>query len=547
MQLALLRIQSSATSFFKPAASLLGSSNNSSTAAARRRSLSLDDSDTEAQRHTPEPPPSLYTMKEASSTIPSNAKDVFSEPTSLATSPRAGTSRSQLPSAKSPSVAQFEDDEEYEMRHISQSRPLVAKDSTVGERSSTQRIFQKGGVGQFLFGTVVGWRLYLALLVFWVGGCQFGTLLMNRFILWTGTYKFPYPLALTLLQLCITHLFLLGFAALTRGLAGPLRSIGLGAVVAPSRAYNKGNRPTRYTGGLRTKSVLTNISDWFLHGSGGIAGGGLFEYQRNTAKHVFPVAVVFLGKTVLSNISFAYAVMPMYMISRIAVVPLTLILTAVLLRQQHSIQTMSAVIIATLNLLMTSIRTGERNPWESVVAGAFSSAFVALYPILLLRSYRQLVSDLVPQGDLLSVSDSRTPAVSTGTKEETRAYWRILHYTSSLTIAMLIPFVLISGELKQIHRNCYFLDVPWFWFLMSCASLGGFGVFSSFLPLVKATSPLSANFVSLPRSVFQIAVLSKFKMPAHSWVGAGLCILSCIWYCFAKVREGRGRGAFSGL
>ncbi|KAI5203901.1 hypothetical protein E4T39_03951 [Aureobasidium subglaciale] len=343
------------SSFFKPAASLLGSSNNSSTAATRRRSLSLDDSDTEAQRHIPEPPPSLNTMNEASSTAHLGAKNVFPEPRSAATIPHFGTSRSRSPSTKGQSIAQSEDDEEYEMRNVSQSRPLVAKDNTAGERSSTRRIFQKGGAGQFLFGTVVGWRLYLVLLVFWVGGCQFGTLLMNRFILWTGTYKFPYPLTLTLLQLCISHLFLLGFAALTRGLAGPLRSIGLGAVVAPSRAYNKGNRPTRYTGGLRTKSVLTNISDWFLHSSGGIAGGGLFEYQRNTAKHVFPVAVVFLGKTVLSNISFAYAVMPMYMISRIAIVPLTLILTAVLLRQEHTIQTMSAVIIATLNLLMTTI------------------------------------------------------------------------------------------------------------------------------------------------------------------------------------------------
>jgi len=196
---------------------------------------------------------------------------------------------------------------------------------------------------------------------------------------------------------------------------------------------------------------------------------------------------------------------------------------------------------------MTSIRSGERDPWESVVAGVSSSLFVALYPILLLRGYRQLVSDLVPQGDLLSVTDSHAPAVSTGTKEETRAYWRVLHYTSSLTIAMLIPFVIISGELKQINRNCYFLDVPWFWFLMSCASLGGFGIFCSFLLLVKATSPLSANFVSLPRSVFQIVVLSKFKMPAHSWVGAGLCTLSCMWYCLSRIRDGRGGGGFAGL
>ena len=526
-------------SFFKPAASLLGSANTFNTT-TRRRSLSLDDSDTEAQRHTPEPRYSPVIMKEAPA---GPSPELRPSPTI----PIVSISRSPSPFATSKSTVQSEDDEEYEMRNVSQSQPLVAKDNMGGDRSIAQRIFQKGGIGQFLFGTAVGWRVYLGLLIFWVGGCQFGTLLMNRFILWTGTYKFPYPLTLTLLQLCITHLFLLGFAALTRGLAGPLRIIGLGAIVAPSQAYNKGNRPTRYTGGLRTKSVFTNVSNWFVHGSGGIAGGGLFEFQRNTAKHVFPVAIVFLAKTVLSNISFAYAVMPMYMISRIAVIPLTLILTAVLLRQQHSIQTMSSAMIATLNLLMTSIRPGERDPWESVVAGVFSSAFVALYPVLLLRCYRQLVSDLVPQGDLLSTPDRRTATVNTGTKEETRAYWRVLHYTSSLTIAMLVPFVLVSGELKQIHRNCYFLDVPWFWFLMSCAALGGFGVFSSFLLLVKATSPLSANFVSLPRSVFQIVVLSKFKMPAHSWVGAGLCMLSCAWYCLARLREGRGRGGYGVL
>lgn len=218
--------------------------------------------------------------------------------------PLVSISRSPSPYARSRSAVQSEDEEEYDF-NVSQSRPLVAKDAAAGDKSNTHRIFQQGGIGHFLFGTAIGWRVYLGLLIFWVGGCQFGTLLMNRFILWTGTYKFPYPLTLTLLQLCITHLFILGFAALTRGLAGPLRSLGLGSVVAPSQAYSKGNRPTRYTGGTRTKSVFTNISNWFVHGSGGIAGGGLFEYQRNTAKHVLPVAVVHLAKIVLSNISFA--------------------------------------------------------------------------------------------------------------------------------------------------------------------------------------------------------------------------------------------------
>ena len=227
----------------------------------------------------------------------------------------------------------------------------------------------------------------------------------------------------------------------------------------------------------------------------------------------------------------------MYMLARIAVVPLSLLLTAVLLRQSHSIQTLSSSLIAMLNLLMATISPG-RVTWESIVAGVFSSLFVALYPIVLLRAYRQLVSDLVPQGDLLGASDDDANA---GTKEETRAYWRILHYTSLLSIAVLVPIVLISGEVQQLRRNCYFLDVPWFWFLMLCGGIGSWAVFSSFLLLIKATSPLTATFVSIPRSAFQLMVLSRFSMQAHSWVGVSLCWASCVWYLLVRRWEGWAR------
>lgn len=229
------------------------------------------------------------------------------------------------------------------------------------------------------------------------------------------------------------------------------------------------------------------------------------------------------------------------MLSRIAILPLTLIFTTLLLKQTYSIQTLSATLTATINLLLATIRPGERTTWEAVVAGAFSSIFAALYPVVLLRAYRHLVSDLVPQGDTL-IDDTNSPgSISTGTKEETRAYWRTLHYTSILTILLLLPLVLVSGELKQIHRNCYFMDVPWFWFLVVCGGVGSWAVFSTTLLLVKATSPLTATFVSVPRSAFQLAVLSKFRMPAHSWVGVGLCWTACLWYLVARAREGRGR------
>lgn len=107
---------------------------------------------------------------------------------------------------------------------------------------------------------------------------------------------------MTILQLAITHIFILGAAGLTRLLSGFLELLGLGAVVAPSTLQAvPTNRPAKYQ--PRSASLLHML----FQGSGGIAGGGLLEFDMRTAKHVLPVAVVFVAKVVLSNLSYAYA------------------------------------------------------------------------------------------------------------------------------------------------------------------------------------------------------------------------------------------------
>jgi hypothetical protein len=61
------------------------------------------------------------------------------------------------------------------------------------------------------------------------------------------------------------------------------------------------------------------------------------------------------------------------------------------------------------------------------------------------------------------------------------------------------------------------------------------------LLLVKATSPLTATFVNIPRSAFQLTMLSMFKMPAHSWIGVVLCWISSLWFLVTTRNEGRNR------
>lgn len=240
----------------------------------------------------------------------------------------------------------------------------------------------------------------------------------------------------------------------------------------------------------------------------------------------------------------SYAPLPVYQLARIGVTPLSLIFSCMLQNESISGSTLSAALIATLNLLFATLRSNVRVTWESIVAGVFSSLFAALYPILLLRTYRTLLAGLIPQGDVMSGYPTRSDEETN--REETRAYYRTLHYTSILSIALLTPIVLLSGELGNIFHNIPFLDVPFFWLMIWCGAIGSWAVFSSTLVLVKATSPLSATFVNVPRSGVQLMLLSMFKMPAHSWVGVALCWASSVWFAVSRRRESRTRVRLEG-
>jgi hypothetical protein len=193
--------------------------------------------------------------------------------------------------------------------------------------------------------------------------------------------------------------------------------------------------------------------------------------------------------------------------------------------------------VLTLNLLIASIRRSERLIWESIVAGVFSTLFMALYPILLLRTQKKIIARQVPASDVFT-SETSNPS-SLGAREETRAYWTLLHYTSLLSLFFLALLLLISGEIPNILHNCYFLDVPWFWFLTVLGGLASFAVFATTLALVRATSPLTNEVIKLPRQAAQMMILEKFKLPVHTWVGVSLVYAGSFWYAWVRRDEGR--------
>jgi len=338
----------------------------------------------------------------------------------------------------------------------------------------------------------------------------------------------------------MTHCWILLSAYITRWVSPWLITAGLSGGIAPSIPLQSLSSPG-FRGSGKARGFLGRLSRWTSYHTGGIAGGGLFEFDLQVAKTVLPCAIIFIAKVCLSNLSFAYAQLPIYVLARIGIVPLSLFFTYFLSQTQHSVSTISSALTATLTLLIAAVRPNVRITWESIVAGVFSSIFVALYPVQLQRTYKSLVAQLVPQGDLLGTfpPNHTGPADFSGSKEEARAYWRLLHYTSLLSIVIFTPIVFLSGEVTNIWRNCYFLDVFFHWLMVFCGGLGSWATFWCTMALTRATSPLTTTFLFVPRAAFLLPIMAGFRMPAYAWIGIGMCWASCAWFLKGRITEGR--------
>lgn len=67
--------------------------------------------------------------------------------------------------------------------------------------------------------------------------------------------------------------------------------------VAPQGGAFRGSSTNRLT--------LLQVGRWLFTTSGGIAGGGLFEFDYHIAKQLLPLAIIFVAKVLLSNYSYA--------------------------------------------------------------------------------------------------------------------------------------------------------------------------------------------------------------------------------------------------
>lgn len=196
-----------------------------------------------------------------------------------------------------------------------------------------------------------------------------------------------------------------------------------------------------------------------------------------------------------------------------------------------------------LSLAVVSLRPGTRFAIEGFIAGVFSTFFVALYPILLSSTYKAFSDRHAPNDSPHpftvdnSLTDHSSVVMSGDGKDATRSAWKLLHYTNLLSIMFLLPCALISGELRDISRNCYILDVAFFWLMMLGAGAAAWATFVTGFLLVRASTPLTMVVTTYPRSALQTVLLMGFRLPTWSWVGVLMTWGAGVWYIVGRRRE----------
>lgn len=438
---------------------------------------------------------------------------------------------------------QGSDDEGDDWRHNLSS---LQRHEELGEITDWVYMLRESGLGRCLFSTSIGWAIRVSLLVLllWGGGAGFA--IFNRIIAWssylmnnytaetrllyiiTRRSEFPYPLTTIWLQMIVTHLVLLLSASFTRWKSQWFRDAGLAGLIAPTgwQTISSANLD-------KGKGKEEDLRPKFA--PNGIAGGGLLEFDLTSARQTLLVTCTFVAGSLLATLSSTFSHFSTFALSRIGIVPLSLSFT-IFLEWKQSRSVMFSTLAATLSLGIALYLPNVEVHAGSVVLGIASSFFSALYPLQLSRTYSKLHSETFLSSH--DISGNPTPGSDySGSPEEARAFWRMLHYISFFSLIIFTPIVLVSGEVPSFLKKYSTLHIYSYWLMILLGGLANWIIFVSTISLTRATSSLTAAFISIPQASLLLPILVQKALPLHSWIGLVLCWLCCGWFMVCRITE----------
>ena len=96
---------------------------------------------------------------------------------------------------------------------------------------------------------------------------------------------------------------------------------------------------------------------------------------------------------------------------------------------------------------------------------------------------------------------------------------------TSILVMMMLPIVILSGELQDMHSNCYLLDSPFLWLCIAAGSaLHGASLIFLILS-ATITTPFTLTFLQAPVCGVALIVFCYSKLTLQVWMNVCLCMI----------------------
>lgn len=224
-----------------------------------------------------------------------------------------------------------------------------------------------------------------------------------------------------------------------------------------------------------------------------------------------PLALAYVCMLGLNNLCLMHVEVTFYQVARSLSLVFTTIFTKVILKKQVKRRVIKACALVFAGFLLGSI--GEmRFTMFGAVCGVASSVFVALYGIYVKQALSQVDNN----------------------------QWRLLHYNTTLSLFLLLPLILISGEFSQLVNYEKVLYNAHWWLLILVTGLTGFLINISVFLQIKVTTPLTNTISGTAKACVQTllaAIIYRNPISFTNGSGIALCLAGSAYYSFVKYQE----------
>ncbi|KAK4517527.1 uncharacterized protein ATC70_000866 [Mucor velutinosus] len=237
------------------------------------------------------------------------------------------------------------------------------------------------------------------------------------------------------------------------------------------------------------------------------------SWDSSVAIRVAPLTIVYICVIIFNPLFLQHVEITTYHFAHSLTIAFSILFSYLMLRIEQHQRIVSACVV-----IMFGTSIGAMGNLNFSLVGAFYSiswpAIVALYGIYVKKTLSALRSDL----------------------------WALVQYNTIMSIAIMVPLVILSGELDDIFSTVWFWDEFGFWLQMLITAMTGFAVNIAMLLLLMQTSPLTLTVASVCKTSIQalvVAVIFGNRMTLLNLSGMLITLMGSIYYSYIRSIESK--------